>query len=92
VRTIYCVVVVVVDWLWELSLLEATAAATATTATAAATIPAVMPPAAAPVALPAPELPEDCWPAGVCARALPTTNIDAIKAANAFFIFSPLLS
>jgi hypothetical protein len=73
----YGVVVVVVVVL--LSLEELIAIATATTATAAATMPAVIPPAAAPVA--------PLAPLGACARALPPTNTDAIKIASAFFIF-----
>jgi hypothetical protein len=85
----YCVVVVVATGVVVLLSLELpTATATATTATAAATVPAVTPPAAAPVAPAAPPAPPapPAPAAGTCAKALPATNMDAIKTASAFFI------
>ena len=64
------------------------AAATATTATAAATMPVVTPPAAAPVALEAP----DCWDAGVWASAAAPRNMDEDRTAKIFFIFHLLVN
>jgi hypothetical protein len=74
----YGVVVVVALLLLLLSLEFEIATPTAITATAAATVPAVTPPLAASTA---------GGGVVVCANALPATNTDAIKTANALFIF-----
>ena len=82
-RVVVVVVVVVEDCGLFVSLEDAAAAAT---------IPAVIPPAAAPVAAPAPPAPPapDVPPAGVCASALAAMNSDTKTTARYFVISSPL--